>query len=288
MNLNRIEDALAVYDEVGRRFGQSDFPVILESVAKALANRGFILGELNQPEDAMAAFDEVVSRFGESDVPAILEQVGIALYNKGVTLIRLNREEDALSTYSEVANRFRMTDHSVLRALAGYALVEKGELECRCEQYDTTVETVSQALDLLSAEPPEKRVRGHLVRAKATVACGDRSACERDVEVVLTLVRGLGPLPKESIDTLMFCGVALGAERMCELIEASPSAEFLLPLRTALELERGLEPRVAQEVREVAEDIRRNLAKLREAGTEGSRGEIVVSAEGVGSSQKDV
>ena len=54
---------------------------------------------------------------------------------------------------------------------------------------------------------------------------------------------------------------------MCDLIEASPSASLLLPLTTALQQELGLEPRVAREVTEVAQDIRRDLAKLKEKRT---------------------
>ena len=51
---------------------------------------------------------------------------------------------------------------------------------------------------------------------------------------------------------------------MRDLIRSSPAASLLLPLTTALELELGLEPRVAKEVEEVAEDIRREMAELRE------------------------
>ena len=50
---------------------------------------------------------------------------------------------------------------------------------------------------------------------------------------------------------------------MRELILASPAAESLLPLTTALEREMGLEPRVPKEVEEVAKDIQKHLAKLR-------------------------
>ena len=41
-----------------------------------------------------------------------------------------------------------------------------------------------------------------------------------------------------------------------------------MPLTTALEREMGLEPRVAREIEEVAEDIRRDLAKRRDAGSD--------------------
>ena len=59
--------------------------------------------------------------------------------------------------------------------------------------------------------------------------------------------------------------VDLGPQQMRDLIVASPAADLLLPLTTALELELGLEPRVAKEVEEVAEDIRRDLAERRKA-----------------------
>ena len=57
---------------------------------------------------------------------------------------------------------------------------------------------------------------------------------------------------------------------MRDLEKASPAADLLLPLTTALEWELGLAPRVAREVEEVAQDIRRDLAKLKEARTNGA------------------
>ena len=55
-------------------------------------------------------------------------------------------------------------------------------------------------------------------------------------------------------------------------IRTSPSANLLLPLTTALERELGLDPRVAREVEEIAQDIRRDLAKLRDTAPEDSGG----------------
>ena len=66
----------------------------------------------------------------------------------------------------------------------------------------------------------------------------------------------------------MAFSVEFGPARLRELIEASPSSNLLLPLTTALERDLGLQPRVAREVEEVAQDIRRDLAKLREARTD--------------------
>ena len=65
------------------------------------------------------------------------------------------------------------------------------------------------------------------------------------------------------VDTLMRISVDLGPRRVSEVIQASPAADLLLPLTTALEQEMGLAPRVAREVEEVADDIRRKLATLK-------------------------
>ena len=48
-----------------------------------------------------------------------------------------------------------------------------------------------------------------------------------------------------------------------DAVFASPAADLLLPLTTALEKELGLAPRVAKEVEEVAEDILRDMAERR-------------------------
>ena len=105
-------------------------------------------------------------------------------------------------------------------------------------------------------------MRAHLIRSKALLALGDRSACEHDVEAVLALPE-LGSILKGGIHTLIDLSVDLGPQRMHELVRASPSADFLLPLTTALERELGHRPRVALEVDEVARDIQRTLATLK-------------------------
>ena len=48
-----------------------------------------------------------------------------------------------------------------------------------------------------------------------------------------------------------------------DAVFASPAADLLLPLTTALEKDMGLAPRVAKEVEEVAEDILRDMAERR-------------------------
>ena len=85
------------------------------------------------------------------------------------------------------------------------------------------------------------QLRGHVIRATAVLAAGDRSAYEHDVEAVLALLPELG-ISREGIRVLMDFSVDLGPQRMREIIQASPAARLLLPLTTALERELGHEP----------------------------------------------
>ena len=238
------------------------------AAAQALFDEAVALADRKQAEDAVAACDELASRFEASDSPFVLDLVAKALVNKGTVLARMNRTEQALAAYEEVVRRFGEHESPVLRMPVGLAFLGKAELELRRGRCEAAIEAASRALDRNPAEL-SVRWRGHLIRAKAGLAGGDPAACERDVEAVLAILPKLDSFPGVILDALMEFVVEIVAERMRELIQASPAADLLLPLTTALEWELGLEPRVAREVEEVAGDIRRDLEKLREARADG-------------------
>ena len=267
--LNRPEDALVACDEVVRRFGDSKTPDLLESVAQALSRKGIILGRLDRLEDALAACDEVVHRFGDSEMPALLESVAQALVSRGFMLGRLNRTEDAVATFDEVVRRFGDSESPAFRRATECALLIKADFDIECQRYKAAIEAASRVLDMCHTESSVNRRLAHLVRAKATLASGDLSASEQDIAAILMILPNLDSLPKESLEELMTFSIEIGPERMVELIQASPSANLLLPLTTALEQELGHEPWVALEVAEVAEDIRKDLARLRETQSDG-------------------
>ena len=253
--LNRPEDAGRACDEVIRRFGESEIPAVLERVAKALVNKGAALVAQNRRLEALEACDEVVSRFGESEISAVLGWVAKALVNKGAILGALNRSQDALEACNEVVRRYGESDSPVLSVEVKEALLRRADIEIKNRQYEKAVETAGLVFDRRHRGLPEQQLRGHVIRAKALVAGGDRFACEHDVEAVFALLPELGFIPREGIMALMDFSVDLGPQRMRDLIQTSPSAHLLLPLTTALERELGHEPRVAREVDEVAQDI---------------------------------
>ena len=105
-NLNRSEEAIAVCDEVVRRFGEATEAALHEPVAEALVNKGNRLGVLKRSEEAIAVYDEVMHRFGEATEAALREQVAMALQKKHETLVGLGREDEARNVYEELRERF--------------------------------------------------------------------------------------------------------------------------------------------------------------------------------------
>ena len=263
--LDRTEESLTVYEEVVRRFEDSETADVLEMVANAFVNKGSALGELDRPEEELAAYEEVIQRFGESETPALVEPLVVALTYKGMTLGEQNRAEEGLAVLEEVVRRFGGEDSPSLRGRVEKALLEKAEIELECRRYDAAASTAGRVLDESKTQSLEKRWRGHLIRAKARLRSGNPTCCERDVRAILELLPQFAPLPPERFYELMHVSIELGPEPMIELVQGSPSVNLLLPFTTALEQELGRTPRVAQEVAEVARDIRKKLGKLTEA-----------------------
>ena len=263
--LNRPEDALATYEEVERRFGVSETQGHTESVAIALVNRGTILSGLNRLDEALVVYDEVVRRFKDTEEPIIIEQVVTALIGKGYALGWLNRPDEALATCDEVERRFGESEYFAIRALTEDALLAKANIELKYQRYKAAIETAGHALDHGRTESPENRLAGYQIRAAAILATGNLSGSEQDIKAILATLPKVASLSKPIFNTLMTFSIELGPSRMRQIIQASPSAKLLLPLTTALERELGIESRVAREVEEVAQDIQRDLAKLRMA-----------------------
>ena len=275
--LDRPEEELAAYQEVVRRFGGSDAPALLEPVAMALVNRGIALGALDRPEEALDAYEDVLRQFSSTDAPATLEQVAKALLCKAITLGALDRSEEELAAYEDALHRFGGSDSLALLEQVATALVNKGAtlgaLD-RPEEALAAYEEVLRRFGGTDAPVLLEQVAMALLYKAVTLSALNRpeealAACE---EVLRRFGGTDAPALTELVAkvlavTLMRVSVDLGPARVRDLIQASPAANLLLPLTTALEQEMGLEPRVAREVEEVAEDIRHKLATLKDSSS---------------------
>ena len=271
--INRPEEALAASEKALRMFSNSEVPDILEHVAAALVNKGTSLSILNRPEEELDSCDEVISRFGDSEVPTILWRVAMALVNKGSTLSVLQRPEEALAAYNEVLRRFGEGDAPELLEQVAMALVNKG-IELRSlgrleEALATYDEILSRHGESTVPEFLEHVAKALLNKVVTLQTLGRPEEALAASEEVLRRFGGTGALnrldhaAKALTNTLMKISVGLGPELARDMVQASPAADLLLPLTTALEQEMGLAPRVAREVEEVAEDIRQRLATMK-------------------------
>ncbi len=277
--LGRMHDAIAVYDDVIRSLNTRQSPGIAETMAMARFNRGVILGKLEKYQQELEAYDELKHQLASSEPPSVRDYVAKALVNTTIRLVGLGRNEEAISACDELTRRFGGSTsiellHSVVKGLtvksALLAMLDRiHEQRSVCDEALRRLDQCDELASSLASDPRHMntlslRLQSHEIRMLSYVKQSDDSAVARDVRAVLGILPRLDAVPPRTIKCLMLGGLALGIDRMAALLRESPSADTLLPLTTALEMETGLQPRVALEVREVAEDIRRDLARLRE------------------------
>lgn len=263
IKLNRLEDAVVTCNEVIRLFGSSKTPAILEAIAQALTEKAVALIELNRLEDAVVACDEVVQRFGTCDAHVISAQVAYSLVFKGSALKGLDQIQEAKMAWEEVVKRFGVSETAELNSAVETAFLEIADSAREQGNLEEAIKAVGQLFDRSNEQISSYRCEGYLIRAQASVAAGNVSQAERDIKEALALLPGFEFLLSKTIDVLMDFTVLQGAIHTNELIQASPSAEQLLPFTIALDKELGNKPRVAREIEEIAEDILEDLGKRR-------------------------
>ena len=266
--LHRPNEALTAWDDVLRRIGDSVRPNLQERVAMALVQKGLALSALRRPNAELSAYEELLHRFGENDGPEFLGLVAYAFISKGVVLGALGRREEALATYDEVLRRVDDSEVPELLAQAAVALFNKGVTLSELNRWEEALAAYDEFMRRFGANErtpggPQQAAEA-LINKNVVLAKLSRPRQPLDAAALLALLPKLDS-PRRAIRALMLLSVDFGPARMCELIQASPAVEPLWPLTVALEREMGQDPRVPQEVSEVAEDIRRELATMRKA-----------------------
>jgi tetratricopeptide (TPR) repeat protein len=130
--------AIATYDEIDRRF-QTDFNdairyiggrTIQEWGAKALLNKGVILGNQGNHKAAIALYDEIERRFvslKESFRPTELDEVIIEMFsNKGAILRQQGNYRQAIAAYDEIEQRIKGSCSVDTLEKVAEVFVEKG------------------------------------------------------------------------------------------------------------------------------------------------------------------
>ena len=277
--LGQAQNAIDVCDLIAKFASDGSDPVA-EPVAAAMLYRGHMLREMGRLEDALTTYDELQNRFGSSEPVGVLACVATGQVNKAVIFFDLRRLDEALKVCEATWGQFKSHESSRLLLAAGTAVIVKSavlsaqgrarDLLAACEELLNQLDQherhtlVGNVADYEAEAVSTLRLTTHGIRVLTYTKQGNIPAVVDDVRAILGTLPRLATIPSRSIQSLMIASFALGIERLATLIRESPSADQLLPLTTALDLEMGEEPRVAIEVRKVAKDIQQELAGIRE------------------------
>ena len=260
-----FDEALVAFEAVETRLIDRTESFQLETVANTSIIKSFVLFKLDRNEEAIETCNEIAHRFEESENPILLQAVARSLVHKGFLMMHLNQRQEALDSLEDVIVRFEESEQPAITQQVQEALLQAADIQMESGDFEAAAKSASKAIDQDLVDSAVNRSRGHLLRARASFALGDHKNSEHDVNVVLELLPQLDALDKTTVDTLVSFAVHLGSDRMLELIQESAAASLLLPLTTALQRDLGIESRVAIEVEEVADDIQRKLATLRDS-----------------------
>jgi tetratricopeptide (TPR) repeat protein len=119
--LDRNEDAIAAYDDLIARYGDSNVEALREQVAIALINKGVILNNLQRRDEAIAVNDDVIARYGDSNVEKLRIQVARALFSKALKFDGF----EAIAIYDDLIKRYCLSDAELLREKVADALFWK-------------------------------------------------------------------------------------------------------------------------------------------------------------------
>ena len=263
--LDRTDEAITTFDEIERRFGGTSITAILEVISQALLYKATLLIQSNRYEEAIAACDDVTWRFGDDETHVFHVQIAKSLVLKSVALIGLDQVQKAKMVWEEVLRRFGSSEDADFLLPVSTVMLQLADIARKQGQLDETISTIGQLFDRITDQASHQRCEGLLIRAHAFVAIGDAQQAERDIEAALALLPDFDFLLGMALDVLMDFTVLQGPQQAKQIIQASPSVEQLIPLTIAIDKDLGNKPRVAREIEEVAEDIRKDLENRRKS-----------------------
>ena len=193
--LNKKIEAIEVYDEIVKRFGDSKEDYLLELLAIVLSNKAIVLGKMNMRlEEAIIACDDVIRRFNESNSNKILVSLMKALVTKAVILGKIEENvEKSIVIYDEVINRFGDLEdidilEQVLLALQNKSSILRnldGKSEKAMEVYEEVIKRFSDSKD---NKILEKVASALLNKIEMNLILGNTNSKE-DLDLYLNLIK---------------------------------------------------------------------------------------------------
>ncbi|MDR2208412.1 MAG: tetratricopeptide repeat protein [Azoarcus sp.] len=119
--------AVAVFDDIVRRFGRDKDPSIRNIIGGTLLKKSEALRLSGDDQATITVYGEIVERFGNDDAQVSRVLVATALFRKGLTLGRQDRTA-GIETFEEVIRRFATDTNPNVRKIVGQANTAKQRL----------------------------------------------------------------------------------------------------------------------------------------------------------------
>ena len=111
------EKAVTTYEQVMQRFGRGTPAFSRLLAARALLNKGGILGERGEIKEAIITYERIEKNFGNEKIPAIREVLASALVSKAETFYKQGNAEKTLATYTQLNQQFSKDDNDFIKRL---------------------------------------------------------------------------------------------------------------------------------------------------------------------------
>ncbi len=256
----RFEEAIDLCDRVANLFSRTQVAFIATTVVFCLVKKGILLNRIDRVAEAITAFDETAITFYRWEDPTIAALVNIALVLRAVHLFGENLVTEGNEILESGLGRFK---DAWMNSPGANGLIVLSSGLARSGNMEGALKSVDRALIACGAVETEEAgdlivlalgLKGHLLLRLNQAISGE------EAELLLEHLPEIEEYPSDAINTLISFCAHVGPAHALQLIQKSPSSNFLIPLVTALQWELGEQPRVALEVEEVAKDIRGRLS----------------------------
>jgi len=277
--LKCFEEAIDIYDEVIRRFGETEELALHMVVLWAMIRKGLALRQLKRFEEAIAIYDEVIAHLTDSEEFIMRKMKSMILKTKAFTLQLFKKYEEAGEAFRQ-AIELKPDDNEASIALIELlleiperlndALQTAEEIIGRNPQDAHLLNNVAWqfykhgALSLLpkaekwsqqavSLEP--ENASAHHILASISSALGNGSEALESAGRYIQNADFVESAIEDAIELFVDLAASGHGKEALDLLVNSPSQKHLEPLVVGLKLYMGEDVKTATEIREVAKDV---------------------------------
>ena len=264
-DIGHEDGAIAIFQQVTDKLRMSKIAAHQNQAAVASVNKVLRLNLAGRYDEGITACDQMMASFGTSREPVIVVMMANALDSKGRAWDQLGDSSEAVYAYEQALDCFAAVKTSELDQFVADTMLRKGSALVQIQKPSEAVAAFDEVIARFAAADETNlvaKVTSALLSKAAAVLLQGETLADSDFSLLLDCLSREGELRPGLIQGLTTLAVISGQARTIGLIQASPAADLLLPLVTALQQDLGQETHVAKEVDEVAADIRRNMMRL--------------------------